>query len=388
MNNITTLGKDCCGCNACEQVCPKNCISFAPDSEGFMYPVVDNSLCVECGLCTKHCPLIADVSKSKAPDVYGAKYKNLSESFNSTSGGIFVPVAKYVLDKGGVVFGCAFDESLTARHICIDNAKDLQKLQGSKYVQSDTRGVYSKVKAELDKGRYVLFSGTGCQVAGLKAFLGCVPERLITVDIVCHGVPSPLLFEKYMDYLGKKLNGKITGYSFRSKQKKGWGRYYLVETAEKSKTADGLFDPYYNAFLNVKTLRESCYSCKFANSERASDITLADFWGIEFLNPDFYDKNGVSLVLVNSEKGKKLWKELSESIECIPSTLENAVKMNKNLSAPAKRPACRDDIYKGIDGDFNKYISEKLAVKIGLKSRIKTLIPISLKGKIKHCLKK
>ena len=145
MNNITTLGKDCCGCTACEQVCPKNCISFAPDSEGFMYPVVDNSLCVECGLCTKHCPLIADVSKSKAPDVYGAKYKNLSESFNSTSGGIFVPVAKYVLDKGGVVFGCAFDESLTARHICIDNAKDLQKLQGSNYVQSDTRGVYSKV---------------------------------------------------------------------------------------------------------------------------------------------------------------------------------------------------------------------------------------------------
>lgn len=388
MNNITTLGKDCCGCNACEQVCPKNCISFAPDSEGFMYPVVDNSLCVECGLCTKHCPLIADVSKSKAPDVYGAKYKNLSESFNSTSGGIFVPVAKYVLDKGGVVFGCAFDESLTARHICIDNAKDLQKLQGSKYVQSDTRGVYSKVKAELDKGRYVLFSGTGCQVAGLKAFLGCVPERLITVDIVCHGVPSPLLFEKYMDYLGKKLGEPVKSYNFRSKKRHGWGLFYELEWGKKSKGGSGFDDPYYIAFLNCKTYRESCYNCRFANCNRQGDITLADFWGIEYINPKFYSKNGVSLVLVNSEKGKKLWKLLDNCIDSADSTLEQAVKMNKNLSAPSSRPDCRSCIYEGFDGDFEKYVAQKLYVKPDIKRKIKAVVPISLKGRIKHMLKK
>lgn len=388
MNNISILGKDCCGCTACEQICPKNCITLTENHEGFIYPAVDESLCINCGACVKHCPVMTPQHSYSVQNVYAAKYRDCKKTQSSTSGGIFIPLAKSVLKKGGIVFGCAYDEKLVAKHIAIESEAELFKLQGSKYVQSDISGIYSQAKSELLNGRQVLFSGTGCQVAGLRAFLNKDYENLITVDIVCHGVPSPRLFKNYIDYLGKKLGEPIKQYSFRSKKRHGWGLFYELETDNSGKGGSGFDDPYYNAFLNCKTYRESCYNCRFANCDRQGDITLADFWGIECINPSFYSKNGVSLVLVNSEKGRLLWKSLENCIDSVDSTIEQAVKMNKNLSSPSHRPECRDTIYDGFDGDFNSYVMKKLYVKPSIKRKIKAIIPVSVKGRIKYMLKK
>lgn len=302
-----------------------------------------------------------------------------------------MPLALNIIEKGGVVFGCAYDDKLVARHIAVSNKADLYKLQSSKYVQSDLSGVYAQIKKLLNDGRHVLFSGTGCQAAGLRTFLAKDYEKLLIVDIVCHGVPSPKLFAIYVDWMGKKLGGKLNEYNFRSKEKRGWDLYYKASSGAKSKSDYGFFDPYYNAFLNCKTYRESCYNCKFANSNRVSDITLADYWGIQKFHPEFFDSNGVSLVLINSAKGKKAFDSIKNVIDFIPSKLEYAVVMNKNLSAPSKRPDCRDSIYEGYDSaNFDEYVRTKLAFKIDPKTKIKKMIPLGVKDnlkKFKHLLK-
>ncbi len=383
LNNITLLGKNCCGCAGCEQACPQGCISFSPDSEGFLYPEVDESRCTGCSVCLKKCPVYSEIKRGGEPKVFAAKIKDKKTALNSTSGGVFTAIAKHVLKSGGIVYGCAYDENLAVRHISVESESELYKLQSSKYVQSNTRGIYFQAKKRLNDGKLVLFSGTGCQVAGLKAFLGRDYDNLILTDIVCHGVPSPLLFEKYLEYMGGKMGGKIKAYNFRSKEKYGWDKYFKIETASKSKQIYGYFDPYYNAFMNGNTFRESCYECKFANSRRAGDITLGDFWGVRKYHPDIYDFNGVSLVLINTEKGEKLWQLLNDNIESVPSLLENAVPLNKNLCAPPKRPSCRDGIYDGIDKDLNTYFNNKLAYKVDPKTKIKTMIPVGLKNALK-----
>ncbi len=294
-----------------------------------------------------------------------------------------MPLAKKVIENGGVIFGCAYDENLVAKHIAVEDTKELYRLQSSKYVQSELGDTYSQVKAELLKGRRVLFSGTGCQTAGLRAFLKKDYENLLLVDIVCHGVPSPKLFENYIGWMGKKLGGKLNEYNFRSKEKRGWDLYYKATTDKKSKSDYGFFDPYYNAFLNCKTYRESCYECKFANAQRTGDITLADYWGIQKFHPEFFDTNGVSLILINTENGKKAFDEISESVTSIPSDLEKAVVMNKNLSAPSRRPECRDTIYEGFDKDFDSYVKTKLSFKVDPKMKIKKMIPMGIKNALK-----
>lgn len=380
MNNIMQLGKSCCGCSGCEQICPKNCISMKPDSEGFLYPEVDESICIECGICIKHCPILTDVSRCNIPKVYAAKYKDRGSTFKSTSGGLFIPIAKSVLSMGGVVFGCAYDENLVAKHIKVETEDELYRLQSSKYVQSDTRGIYKQVKTELQNGKEVLFSGTGCQAAGLRSFLGKDYGNLLITDIVCHGVPSPKLFKNYIDYMGKNLGGTLTSYNFRSKEKRGWDLYYKAENGQKSKSDYGFFDPYYSAFLYCKTYRESCYECKFANKNRVSDITLADYWGIQKFHPEFFDENGVSLVLVNTEKGKKYLEKIKDKLEIIESDYNKASVMNANLVHPSKRPSCRDSIYDGFDcGNFETYAKTKLAFKINPKTKIKKMIPLGVK---------
>lgn len=383
MNNILKLGKDCCGCAGCEQACPQHCITFQPDSEGFAYPQVDETKCTGCGVCIKKCPILTEAPRAAAPQVFAAKIKDAPTAFRSTSGGVFMVIARHVLQQNGVVFGCAYDENLRAVHIAAENEEQLQRLQSSKYVQSDTRGIYAQAKQALDSGRTVLFSGTGCQTAGLRTFLGRDYPNLLLTDIVCHGVPSPLLFRRYLEYKGGQMGGTITGYNFRSKEKRGWDLYYKAQTDKKSKSDYGFFDPYYNAFLTCKTYRESCYKCPFANGERTGDITLADYWGIQKFHPDFYDSNGVSLILVNTEKGAALWKTLRDQIESIPSTMEKARVMNKNLSVPSERPACRDGIYEGIEGDLQRYFTEKLAFSVSPKMKIKQMIPPGLKRAVK-----
>lgn len=374
------LGKSCCGCSGCEQICPKNCISMQKDNEGFFYPIVDEDVCVDCGACVKHCPMITDAPRCSEPKVYAAKYKDRESTFKSTSGGLFIPIAKNILSDGGIVFGCAYDENLVAKHIAVESENELCRLQSSKYVQSDTRGIYEQVKSALKSGRQVLFSGTGCQVAGLKTYLSRDYDNLLTVDIVCHGVPSPELFKNYIDYMGKKLGGSLTSYNFRSKEKRGWDLYYKADNGKKSKSDYGFFDSYYSAFLYCKTYRESCYECKFANKNRVGDITLADYWGIQKAHPEFYDENGVSLVLVNTEKGNKCLTKIKDKLDIIESDYDKASVMNSNLVYPSERPACRDTIYDGFDkGNFETYVKTKLAFKINPKTKIKKMIPLGVK---------
>lgn len=385
MNNILSVGKSCCGCMACAQVCPKNCIKFVPNKEGFKYPQIDSSVCIDCGLCTKRCPVMTEPQRYDNSTVYAAKIHDTKLSANSSSGGIFPLLAKNVLANGGSVFGCAYDENMVARHIEITSENELHKLQNSKYVQSDLEGIYTKAKSALESGRLVLFSGTGCQIAGLQTFLNKKYDNLFTVDIICHGVPSPALFEKYLEWKGRELGGKLTEYSFRSKEKHGWNIYHKAANGKKSEFKNGIFDPYYYAFSKGKILRENCYECRYAKSERVSDMTLGDFWGIEMSNPEFYDLNGVSVVLVNNEKGKKMWDEISDKVEFIPSTYAVAAKMNQNLVKVPARPACRDTIYEGFDTNEN-YFTTTLKPPFQFKKRVKMIVPISVKGKIKHML--
>ena len=386
MNNISALGKKCCGCAACEQVCPKHCIQMKPDEEGFLYPVIDTESCVDCGVCVKRCPVLSLKPVGNTPKVFSVKSKDTEMLQKCSSGGVFPLLALQTIRSGGTVFGCAYDKSLRARHTAARTESELEAMFGSKYVQSDTRGVYTEVKDELQKGVPVLFSGTSCQVAGLVSFLGRDYDNLLTVDVLCHGVPSPLLFKRHMEYLGKKLGGEVKNFTFRCKDK-GWGVFYRVETADIKKVEHSHFDPYFSAFVEGKTVRESCYSCVCATPDRHADITLADFWGIDDIDPKFFDKNGVSLVLVNTPKGDKAMNGLSSDIISKPQKFEDAVKKNSNLIKPTKRPACRDTIYQGMDGNYEEYVKTKLKIKSVLKKRIKMLVSFDTKRKIKQLIK-
>lgn len=385
MNNISALAKKCCGCAVCEQVCPKHCIEMKPDEEGFLYPVIDSESCVDCGVCVKRCPLLSLEPAGNTPKVFSVKSKDTETLQKCSSGGVFPLLARQTIRSGGTVFGCAYDDSLRARHTSARTESELEPMYGSKYVQSDTRGIYTEVKSELQKGVPVLFSGTSCQVAGLKSFLGRDYDNLLAVDVLCHGVPSPLLFKRHMEYLGKKLGGEVTKFTFRCKDR-GWGVNYKAETAGRKKVDNSLFEPYFSAFLDGNIVRESCYSCAFTTPDRHADVTLADFWGIDEIDPKFFDKNGVSLVIVNTPKGEKAMNGISSDIISKPQRFEDAVKKNSNLITPTKRHACRDTIYQGMDGDYEEYVKTKLKIKSVLKKRIKMSFSLNTKRKIKQLI--
>lgn len=386
-NTIERLEKEqCCGCRSCEQICPKSCISMFADDEGFLVPQINKELCINCGLCVNHCPMLSDEKKEVMPHVYAAKNKNKEVLLDSTSGGIFDALARIILEKNGTVFGCAWSESLVAEHIEISNVNDLEKLHGSKYVQSDTKNTYTRVKNLLLQNQYVLYSGTSCQIAGLKSFLNEDFEKLFTIDIICHGVPSPILFKKYKKWLSIKMGSPIIFYDFRSKEKNAWGLTYKAKTKTKTKTKylTAYLDPYYAAFLKGETYRECCYKCKYSNKNKPSDITLGDFWGIENQHPEFFDDKGVSIAIVNTNKGHIVFDSIKENINYINSEYDRASFNNMNLIKATVRPDIRDDIYVNIKGiSENELFEEKLKVDIKLYKKIKYIIPYKIKKFLK-----
>lgn len=380
--------EDCSGCKCCEQICPKHCISMQEDSEGFWYPEVNENECIHCGLCVECCPLNKAPELSRKltePEVFAATLKNKTILQNSSSGGLFSAFALEILKEGGVVFGCAFDENFKAVHIPILNADELYKLQGSKYVVSDLNNTYTQVRTFLSEGKKVLYSGSACHIAGLQKFLKNENENLLTLEILCHGTPSQKLFRKHLEYLSETYRGKILSYAFRDKSS-GWGLNYKTKTKTKTKTiyspADE--DAYYASFLRGKTYRPSCYECHFAKQERIADITLGDFWGIELFHPEFYNKMGVSAVILNTEKAKAYWEKISDQVDCVSSSMKEVRLRNHNLNAPTVKPKCRDTIYDGIDGipysEFQKRL--KLHGKEAVFSWIKNHLPKSLRLKI------
>lgn len=391
MNNINIVSKDeCCGCSGCKQICPKSAITMIENEEGFKYPKINIEKCINCGLCKKICPVLnySPINKEEDdfPIAYAAKNQINDEILKSSSGGIFTSIANYILSKKGIVYGAAYVDKFSVKHIRISNRNELFKLQGSKYVQSDIDNIYKYVKEDLENDFNVLFSGTPCQVKGLYNFLKKDYKKLITCDLVCHGVPSQKIFNKYINYLENKYNKKIKKYDFRNKEKRGWSLTSKITFEDNTiKYINSDFDPYYDNFLNCNIYRESCYNCKFCNIKRCSDITLADYWGILSIHNEFYNEKGVSLILINTKRGADLFNKLN-NIEKIKTNLNYAKLKNKNLIMSSNRPKKRNNIYDEIEN--KEYIKRKLKYRITLKKIMKIFISNNLKQKIKKYLNK
>lgn len=292
--------EQCCGCSACLHICPKQSISFKDDSEGFLYPCVDLTTCINCGLCENVCPVINQNEERISEVVYAAKHPDEEIRLSSSSGGIFTLIAEKIIDQGGVVFGARFNDKWEVVHSYTDTKEGLVSFRGSKYVQSYIGNSYLQVKAFLEEDRHVMFTGTPCQVAGLKKFLRKDYEKLLTVDVVCHGVPSPKVWR---DYLMNISQGRlIENVNFRNKES-GWKNYQFVVKVGDDIISQPFYENLYmRGFLNDIYLRPSCYSCKVKSGRSGSDITLGDFWGIDNYFSDLDDDKGISIVLLNTSK--------------------------------------------------------------------------------------
>lgn len=340
----------CVGCSACKSKCPKNCIDLKSNAEGFLYPQIDYNLCVKCGLCEQVCPVLCkkDVNNYEIK-TYAVKSKDEQVRLNSSSGGAFYLFAKYVLDNQGVVFGSTFDENFKVKHDFIENAADLHKFQGSKYVQSDMGDNYVKAERFLKGGRFVLFSGTPCQIAGLKMYLGKDYDNLIMLDFACHGVPSPLVWETYLNFLQKQYGAKIMDAKFRDKTY-GWDDFALSVSfstgerlCESHKTNDMM-----QVFIKNYCLRNACYDCQFKSVKRDSDITLCDFWGVKEVYPELYDKRGVSLIMINGLRGEDLFDKVKNLAYVQKIDTDKGIKYNSAIVKSVMRPVERDIFIKQI----------------------------------------
>lgn len=362
MNNISE-NNICFGCRACEFSCNKKAISIVEDKEGFLRPTIDNSVCNNCGLCIKVCPAIQGNNiKHSEGQIYAAQLKDSELLFKSSSGGIFSAIANYILERKGVVFGPAFDDNLNLKHVAIECKEELVRLRGSKYIQSDTSDSYIKVKNLLSENRLVYYTGTPCQVAGLRMFLKKEYENLITSDLICHGVPSGKIFKKFVSQMEKEKICRIINYNFRDKRK-GWGcnsssSFIRMSFIKGEIKYDINMEAYFNAFIKGHINRMDCYKCIFCTPQRVGDITLADYWDIEHVHPDFPAdiKKGVSLVSVNSNKGKEMWNKISSSIIFIHSTKENVLKTcNWNFHSQTILPPERMDSYERAFNYFKAF---------------------------------
>ena len=381
MSNISRIKEKCVGCKSCEQSCPKHCISMIENQEGFWYPAVDEEKCVECGKCLKTCPIEnIKLHRNNPQTVWAWRNKSDIDIMRSASGGAADSAAKIVLQMGGVVYGAAYDEQLVVSHIEIVNDGERKKIQSSKYVQSDPKDSYAKVKQRLEEGRIVLYTGTPCQIAGLYTFLGGDKPNLYTVDLIFHGVPTPKFFKKYIEYQDKRMNDKVIYYNFRSKDKRGWGTQYLLKTKTKTKTKPLAIDRYGKHFMDGDCYRECCYQCAYANTNRVGDMTVGDFWGIAKSHPEFNSPKGISSIFVNTEKGQRLFEKMKALADVEEGTLQEAMIKQGNLICPSSRPECRNDFYKRIDE--SRFI-EELRVGLQLKVRIKSILPYVLIQKIK-----
>lgn len=336
--------EDCCGCTACLQICPKKCIAFKEDEAGFYYPSVDTTICVKCGLCVKVCPMLRIEEANYPNKVYALKCQNELIRSESSSGGVFTLLAERVLEEGGVVFGARFDEDWTVIHDYVETKEDLRYFRGAKYMQSKLDGAYIRAALFLKEGRKVMFTGTPCQIAGLKKYLKREYDNLLTVDFICHGVPSSKVWKLYLSNELKKQPKEcsIDSISFRAKDS-GWHNYSVKLTTVDSKGAKfascNIFfkNDYMRLFLSDLILRPSCYNCLSKSGRSGADVTLGDFWGIEKKYSEFDDDRGVSVVLVNRDKGIcDIIKHGDVAVKPIP--LKDAIECNKSYFSSPRKP--------------------------------------------------
>ena len=356
-------GQNCIGCFACYSTCPQKAISMVEDDEGFLVPNINQNKCSNCGICESVCPLNFKNTERKPLAVFAAKHSNEETKLLSSSGGMFSAFAERIIAANGVIFGAKFNENMEVVHGFTETIEGLADFRGSKYVQSKIGDTYLKAKDFLDCGRKVLFTGTPCQTAGLKSFLQKDYENLLTIDLICFGVPSPKLWKEYLESIISKYKDKIpdlkvTKAFFRNKRN-GWEKYNfsLCVYSEYLNKEIELFSDFISGnkflqyFLKGLTLRNSCYNCQFRSLKSGSDLTIGDFWGIKNVLPDFYDQNGVSLVLLNSEKGKSFFNAVS-SIISQETVYEKVLQYNQMIEKNADKPERRRDFYKNTDNRF------------------------------------
>lgn len=368
---IITDKKNCTGCYACLNICPRECIIMESDSEGFWYPKVDMTLCVDCGLCDKVCPILHKEEIQNEPQAYACYNKDDSIRMESSSGGVFTLIAEQVIDNNGVVFGSGFAKGFLVVHKCVETKEGLGELRGSKYVQSKIEYAYKKVKDILEQVRPVLFVGTSCQIGGLKAFLQRDYANLFCIDIICHGVPSPKVWQKYVAYREDCAGSMARKITFRRKDE-GWKRY-SVSFQFKNDTEylqNHQRDLYMQAFLRNTCLRPSCHACNFKTLHRKSDITLADFWGIQKVLPDMDDDKGTSLVFVNSIRGKEMFDRIKELIIFREVDIHKAVSYNSSAIKSDRKNPNRDKFFKDIDKlPFDKLFKRYCSYSVSLKCK-------------------
>lgn len=348
----------CCGCGACAAICPHHAIEMHPDEYGFIYPVVDGTKCVECRACLKVCNFQTPEA-SEPSEAYAAQRKGL-EIGQSASGGVFAALATAVIAETGVAFGCALRREGTDLLPTIDAARTLKELPalfGSKYVQSTTNRTYKEVRKILQEGFFVLYSGLPCQISGLKGFLKKDYGNLLTVDVICHGTPNAMMFNSFIRSLESK-DKEVAEFNFRSK-KSGWGKFvyectFRNKTERSKKTSihrSYKSSPYYRMFLESSIYRDSCYNCPFASRKRAGDITIGDCWGIEHEHPEFDHtkggmmnfRDGVSCILINSNKGHSFLNRYADSFVLYPVSLDSIARYNHQLVAPSRMHSNRSD---------------------------------------------
>lgn len=375
----------CTGCTACASACPKGCITMTADENSFLCPVIDANCCVECGLCRKVCPVATPLQMPEGtPKAYAAYSKDETVRMQSSSGGVFTEIAKAVLEKGGAVYGAAYNRQSEVVHICVEVEPDLEKLRGAKYAQSDLRGIFPDIKSKLDMGQLVLFSGTPCQVVGLKAYLRKEYANLLTVDFVCHSVPSPMAWREYVKYRSLQDNGGQMPCEINLRSKgTGWSRYqysnlfrYADGTEHAARSGESL---YMKLFVGGYINRESCENCRFKGYRRISDLTIGDFWGIWDIAPEMDDNKGTSVVLVQSARGAELLKQIAVRLALKEVSLEEASKENGVMLKVSVGHDCRKDALCLIrDGRIAEcetwFVKKKPSIVNRAKNRLKLLL--------------
>ena len=364
MINLYGNKAECTGCTACYSVCPVQAIKMGQDEEGFYYPVINHKLCINCHKCQRVCPEKNSRNNSEPISLYAVKSKDDTIRMKSSSGGSFTILAEWVEQHKGVIYGAAYDVQFQVKHYRAEKRSEWEKFRISKYVQSNLGETFEQIKADLIDERLVLFTGTPCQVNGLKTFLqGIDTSRLITCDIICHGTPSPKVWEDYLGYIRKKYRVSIKSINFRDKHKLGWhnsnlsiwGANGTLLLSESKK--DNIF---FQLFFRDLILKPACYECAYSNFFRPGDITLGDYWGVEKYYPDFDDDKGTSLLMCNTESGKKLWEEIKNQVKYI-RILEDEC-LQPNLQKPSMRPDNRDQFWK----IYQKYGIKKIGQDMGL----------------------
>lgn len=388
-NNVSKIGKSCTGCSSCFDVCPTSSIEMVKNNSGFTVSDVNFEKCVDCGKCYNICPAVKQDKNVSEQKLFAAYAKSGKVRNGGSSGGIFELLATKLLEEGYYVCGAAFDGTVL-KHRLINNTDELPPLLKSKYVQSDTKGIYKEITSLLEKGEKVFFCGTPCQVSALKnVAFEKYKGTLILADIICHGVPSQHLFDLYLKSIEDKNGGAVSDFSFRvkdNKHKHAHGFSYTLTKNNEQINVNGVYpySDYYNAFKNYLIFRESCYSCEYATLERVSDITLADFWGIEKYEFSANTDQGVSMIITNTEVGEALFKKIADNSVYKEFPVQYGIDSNYSLTKKTKMPAEYYDIFSSIEKNgYQKTADKYFVYKGGLKSKLYWKLPASLRNMIR-----